>query len=242
MQCGAIVIRHIIGMAIAGRFHTQRLEKLFVGEFVPWFMRCRCNRLRADGRAEIRIMIGGAERIERQLLQAGYDVVAFEAEVFEIVARRARQTAAMCKEIPDGSVFGLIVVVQFETGKMFCHRIVPRNHALRHLNGSDSRGYGFRNRSDLEHGVGIDGGVLADFPFAVAFRKHGLAAADHGDRHAGNMAALHDVGHDLRQGLERLFGASFRNLHDIGSRIGLALNGNRLRQGSCRAAEHEQTG
>ena len=90
-----ILIGEIVRMAVAGRRHAGRLEQHLVGKVFP-ALACRHRSGDAAGRiAEIAVVIGRAEWIERLLVEMGQDVVPVEAEILEQVAGAGAQAAPM---------------------------------------------------------------------------------------------------------------------------------------------------
>ena len=90
-----ILVGEIVRVAVAGRRHAGRLEQHLVGKVFP-ALACRHRGGDAAGRvAEIAVVIGRAEWIERLLVEMGEDVVPVEAEILEQVAGPGAQAAAM---------------------------------------------------------------------------------------------------------------------------------------------------
>ena len=196
---GPVLMRQIVRVAEAGGGHAGGGEQNRVRQVLPAFTGgCRGGDA-AGGIAEIAVMIGGAEWVERLLVDLREDVVAVKAEIFQEVAGTRAQAAAMRHQIGDGGVLGDIRVAQRE-GRIVALRLaVPVDHTLAHEMGDDGRGDRLRHRGQQEHRVGIDLAGLAYFTEAEALGIDHLILVDDSDRQAREAGPLHGVGDDAVQ-------------------------------------------
>ncbi|MNV29443.1 hypothetical protein D3C71_1206700 [compost metagenome] len=237
MQHGAIVARQKIVVAIAGRRHAQRREQQVLRQAFPRTARRLRDRLGADRRTEVRVVIRRAKGVQRLQPQPRDDLIARVAQVFQVVARGAWQARAVREEIADGAVRGNVRVAERKVRQIPRNGVIPRHRALGHLDGRHGCRQRLRDRRNLEHRARIHGRVLACLARAVALSQHRLAINDDRHRHAWHLAARHDVLDDARQRLHRLVLAARRNRDRVGGRVGMAFNGDRLRPRRHRTAQ-----
>jgi hypothetical protein len=127
-----------------------------------------------------------AERRERLQPEPREDGGLVVAEVFEQVTGMVGQAAAMGEDVGDRRVVGDPRVREREVGQVLAHRVRPGHLPALRRGGDHGRADRLRDRGQLEHGVGVDRGGLADLAHAEALGVQDLALVDDADRDSGD--------------------------------------------------------
>ena len=220
VQRGAIGPGHEIAVARAGRGHAERLVEPFLGGLRPALARHARRSDRALGEAEIAVGIAAAEAEGRLgKTQAAEDFPLGVAELLEVVADAARQSAAMGEQVADRDLRRGIGLVQRKAGIDIADAGVPRQVTVTHERGNDGRGNRLGERRELKHRIGVDPFACARFPDAEACEIDHLVVLDDGDRQTGHLA-LGDglLGERLQAGQRREHLLPGRRLGGGGSR------------------------